>query len=207
MNSSKPTDGIISRHINRKVSIRISKILLKTGITPNHVSIITFLIALSAAFMFLRGNIILGGILTQLTSIIDGVDGEIARMKNMQTNFGAYFDSILDRYADALILSSITIFLYLNKNDFIIILVGLFALMGSPMSMLGREKFKALTGKEYSFDNEGILKYIPMTRDFRLFIIFLFSLINRVYYALIIIAVLTNLKTILRLFIVKRELR
>ncbi|MCD6467393.1 MAG: CDP-alcohol phosphatidyltransferase family protein [Methanomicrobia archaeon] len=87
MNSSKPTDGIISKHINRKVSIRISKILLKTGITPNHVSIITFLIALSAAFMFLRGNIILGGILTQLTSIIDGVDGEIARMKNMQTKF------------------------------------------------------------------------------------------------------------------------
>jgi len=207
MNLSKPTDGIISRHINRKVSVRISKILLNTEITPNQISVITFLIALSAAFMFLKGHIILGGILTQLTSIIDGVDGEIARMKKMQTKFGAYFDSILDRYADALIIISITIRLYLDNGNLSMVVVGLFALMGNPMSMLGREKFKALTGKEYKFDNEGFLRYIPITRDFRLFIIFLFSLLNRVYYSLIIIAVLTNLKTILRFFVVKRVLK
>ena len=46
----------------------------------------------------------IGGMLAQLASIVDGCDGEIARLKHSQSEFGGWFDAVLDRYADAVLL-------------------------------------------------------------------------------------------------------
>jgi len=50
----KDTDGPVSRILNRPISLRISKILLKTGITPNQISVLSFVIGLAGASFFLR---------------------------------------------------------------------------------------------------------------------------------------------------------
>jgi CDP-L-myo-inositol myo-inositolphosphotransferase len=99
-------DGFISRFVNRPISKRISVIFSYFPISPNIITIISFIIGLAAAFMFTKGNYfftLFAGLLVQLSSIIDGCDGEIARLKFQGSPFGAWFDTILDRYVDTAI--------------------------------------------------------------------------------------------------------
>lgn len=100
----KKTDGIVSRNLNRKISTKITKFLLRyDSITPNLMTFISFLLGIFSSFLFLVKLFIPAGLMTQFCSIIDGCDGEIARIKNMKTRFGAVIDALLDRYADILI--------------------------------------------------------------------------------------------------------
>ncbi|GAH95221.1 unnamed protein product, partial [marine sediment metagenome] len=74
-------DGFISRFVNRPISKRISVMLSYFPISPNIITIISFVTGLMAAFMFIKGNYfftLFAGLLVQLSSIIDGCDGEIA---------------------------------------------------------------------------------------------------------------------------------
>jgi len=106
-NLKKASDGPVSRYLNRPLSILLTRLILNTKIAPNHISIFTFLLgALGAGFFFLGGyiNLIIGGILAQIASVIDGCDGEIARLKFKTSEFGGWFDAVLDRYADAFLL-------------------------------------------------------------------------------------------------------
>ncbi|RLG57088.1 MAG: CDP-alcohol phosphatidyltransferase [Candidatus Hydrothermarchaeota archaeon] len=100
----KESDGYISRYINRKISAKITKFIARFDfVTPNMITFFSFLIGLLSAFFFFNRNPIAGGILAQVSSVIDGCDGELARIKNMGSSFGSVFDSLLDRCADLLI--------------------------------------------------------------------------------------------------------
>jgi len=100
----KPTDGIVSRAINRRVSTRITRLLVRLGVSdPNKVTLVTGLIGVLAALPYLTVDpwmVALAGILVQLASILDGVDGEIARMLGRKSGFGAYLDAVTDRIVD-----------------------------------------------------------------------------------------------------------
>nr|HDM59694.1 nucleotidyl transferase [Bacillota bacterium] len=81
----KPSDGPISRHLNMPLSTRITRLLLRTNLTPNVVSLISFALAVVGSLSFFtkgytgRAG---GGILARLSSVVDGCDGEIARLKH-----------------------------------------------------------------------------------------------------------------------------
>ncbi len=103
----KPSDGPISRHINRRVSVRITCFLVNHGVTPtpNKLTIIIALIGLSIALLP-PVSPVTAGILVELVSILDGVDGELARLTGRTTVLGGFLDSLLDRIVDAVIISS-----------------------------------------------------------------------------------------------------
>lgn len=105
---AKAADGLIARYINRRISSRLTKLILRLGvpITPNQMSVISFLTSLLSAAVFLSGAPALGGLVAQISSVLDGVDGELARALRMESKFGAFLDSMLDRYADTLIVAS-----------------------------------------------------------------------------------------------------
>jgi phosphatidylglycerophosphate synthase len=95
----KPVDGIVARHLNRHVSIAISKRLVGTPITPNQTSVFTLLLGLVAAGCVARGGYaltLLGAALLQLCSIVDGVDGELARVRYQQSKLGEWLDNVSD---------------------------------------------------------------------------------------------------------------
>ncbi len=94
----KPTDGIFAR-FNRRLSIPFSRQLLKFPITPNIITLFTLVVSLvSGAFFALGGywNCLLGAILSLWAGILDGNDGEIARMKMLTSDFGCWFDTVCD---------------------------------------------------------------------------------------------------------------
>ena len=94
----KPTDGMYAR-LNRRISIPISRQLIKFPITANMVSIFTLSVGIvSAAFFALAGywNTVLGALLCLFASILDGCDGEVARLKLVESDFGCWLETICD---------------------------------------------------------------------------------------------------------------
>jgi phosphatidylglycerophosphate synthase len=97
--SGKKHDGFISRNLNRPVSRAVSRLLLKTQITPNAWTLLILLLPLGACMLLSRGSypgFVIGAALYQLHSILDGCDGEIARAKYLDSNRGPGVDALGD---------------------------------------------------------------------------------------------------------------
>jgi phosphatidylglycerophosphate synthase len=96
---SKPTDGIVSRVINRRLSLPITRRLLTLRVTPNQITAVASLFGVAGAGVAYRGgywNLLVGTMLFQAQSILDGCDGEIARMKYLHSRAGEWFDQAAD---------------------------------------------------------------------------------------------------------------
>jgi len=94
----KPTDGLFAR-MNRKVSIPISRWLLRWPITPNMVTLFTLWVSFGAGLFFAYGGYwatLVGAVLSVWASILDGCDGEVARLKLQVTAFGCWLETICD---------------------------------------------------------------------------------------------------------------
>jgi hypothetical protein len=96
--TAKPSDGIVSRHLNRPISQRISTaLLLASGsVRPWHMTMLTALLTLVMFPILIFGGspgLILGAFLFHLTSVLDGVDGEIARATGRSSISGAVLDT------------------------------------------------------------------------------------------------------------------
>src|SRR6058998_1766325 len=102
---SKPQDGFVSRFLNRPISRRITRFLLKFSIHPNWWTISIFVLPLIACVFLVRGDyvsVVIGAAIFQAFSILDGCDGEIARAKNMESKFGERLDYLCDFVASLL---------------------------------------------------------------------------------------------------------
>jgi len=88
----------------RHLSYRLTPVLLKTSITPNQITAISLLFGLLCAACFISGNHIagiIGGLFLTASYTFDNCDGEVARIKNMSSEFGAKFDDMVDWMVDA----------------------------------------------------------------------------------------------------------
>ena len=99
--TAKPSDGVISRWINRPVSQRISAALLFAlpGVRPWHMTLAVAAVAIIMVLALLTGGaagLIWGGVLFQVASVLDGVDGEIARATYRSSPAGAVLDTRVD---------------------------------------------------------------------------------------------------------------
>jgi choline kinase/phosphatidylglycerophosphate synthase len=95
----KPTDGVISRNINRPISLFISRLLVKTGLSANHVTGLTTLVGILSGVFVARGdylNALIGAFLFNLASILDGCDGEISKLKLTDSKLGQWLDTLSD---------------------------------------------------------------------------------------------------------------
>jgi|SRR6516162_8047100 len=102
---SKPQDGFVSRFLNRPISSRITRVLLKFPVHPNALTISIFILPLIASVFLVRGDyisIIIGAAMFQVFSILDGCDGELARAKNLESKFGERLDYLCDFMASLL---------------------------------------------------------------------------------------------------------
>ena len=101
---SKATSGTVARLLNVKISVPISRFIIDSGISPNMATFFMVLCpGLLGAYLITRpedyARIMIAGLLWQLASILDGCDGEIARVKLAETKFGAWFDTVTDNLA------------------------------------------------------------------------------------------------------------
>ncbi len=194
----KPSDGPVARYLNRPISVRISRHLVKLKVTPNQISLFSFLCSLLAAGLFAVGvypALLLGGVLAQFASIIDGCDGEVARLKYQSSDFGGWFDAVLDRYADAFLLFGLTWHLLAAEANGWILFVGFMAIIGSFMLSYTADKYDNLMRDRITAGGKAGLR---MGRDVRVFLIFLGAAANLVLPMLVVIAVVMNVETVRR---------
>ncbi|MFC4193452.1 CDP-alcohol phosphatidyltransferase family protein [Novosphingobium lubricantis] len=153
--TAKPTDGIVSRFINRPVSQSISAVALRVpGFRPVHATIGTALIALAMVACLLLGGewgLVAGAILFQAASIFDGVDGEVARATWRTSPEGARMDSLIDAMTNLAFLAGVAVNLQLQGRTVAASLgyTGL-ALLAIGLFLIGR--IAARSNAPFSFD-------------------------------------------------------
>ncbi len=195
-------DGYISKYVNRKASEPMARLLAKTKITPNQITWAAFGIALLSFISFILGQNIIAGLLVQLSSIVDGIDGGLARLKGMTSTFGGFLDSVLDRYSDILIVLGLTLWSVSQETYPGIWLAGFLAITGTICISYTRARIDSSHRHLFNTGPQSLA-----SRDIRLFLIMLGAITGQAYFCLIVIAVLTNLVVFSRLIYMHRYLR
>ncbi len=133
----KDTEGFMSRHFERRISLFITKRLINTSITPNQVTVISVLIGLvGAAFMAIGQGAwqIIGSWLFLAHSIVDGCDGEIARLKFLESRIGGILDFWGDNVVHAAVFGAIGFEWWTRTGQLLAIILFLIAVSGTFFS-------------------------------------------------------------------------
>jgi phosphatidylglycerophosphate synthase len=116
---------MLSARLGHFLDAPLGSIAKRIPFSPNALTIAGFLITVLAAFAIPQ-NIKLGGILILIGGVFDMLDGMVARTKGKTSKFGAFLDSVLDRYSDAFLFLSLSYYLAANGN-----LTGSFLSLGT----------------------------------------------------------------------------
>jgi len=143
----------------------------------------------------------LGGVFYQFSSMIDGMDGELARCGLRTTKLGGYIDSVLDRFVDSLFLLAVAV--HVEPSLVSSLLVGS-AIFGSTMVSYTTEKYK-VSFLSSPFEDIPGLKNFPGKRDERIFLIFLLSLTNSAFLVIMFSALLSNLKVLYNVYLIVKK--
>jgi hypothetical protein len=108
--------GLVARVINKKISFRLTRYLLvHLPFTPNMITILAGLIGLFGAVLISTGsydNVLMGFLLAQAQSVLDGCDGELARVRFQQTGVGEWLDTIVDDFLNVAIVLAVGVALW-----------------------------------------------------------------------------------------------
>ena len=196
----KDRDGPVARWLNRPLSIRLSRRLVNTRISPNAISLASFGLSLLASGLFLAGQyatLAAGGLLAQLASVIDGCDGEVARLKYLGSDYGGWLDAVLDRYADAFLLFGLGVHAWQTGGGTWALVLTFLAITGSFLVSYTADKYDGLMREK------GGARF-RIGRDVRVFLIALGALLNQPLTVLGLLAVIMNVETIRRLFVCRK---
>jgi phosphatidylglycerophosphate synthase len=132
-------DSFVTRILSRPISRRLTRLLLNTRFTPNQITVFSFILGLGSALCFLQGGygMGVGGAGLLLLSIwVDGVDGEIARIKFMESPFGAKLDILCDNVVHVAVFIAIGVGLYDAQGETVFLILGALAAGGSLLAFL-----------------------------------------------------------------------
>jgi CDP-diacylglycerol--glycerol-3-phosphate 3-phosphatidyltransferase len=182
-----------------KICRAILDIIVKTvsalKIHPNYLTLIGFLTTILAAFQLAKGKFLSAGMVIIVAGIFDMLDGRVARITNNVTRFGAFFDSVLDRYSDIAIYLGLMVYYSKGQRISYVILSGV-AMMGSLMTSYTRARAESLI---------PLCKVGFMERPERLVLLIIGMLANRMAPVLWIIAFFSNLTVIHRIVFTWKE--
>jgi len=171
-----------------------AKSIHNLGLTPNHVSLLGIIFAVLSALTYWQWKLhslllILAPLLMLASGLLDALDGALARLCGEATNFGGFFDSLLDRYADAVIICGIIL------GGLTDVTWGLAALIGSLLVSYARARAEAAGVK---MESVGLAE-----RAERLVLLALASFLSFVWidalgWGVLVLAILTNLTVVQR---------
>jgi phosphatidylglycerophosphate synthase len=141
--ASRPASKLLGRYLRHYIMWVLGpyeRSLVKLRVSPNALTFASFVVACVAAIFFAIGNFGAGGWLYLLTGILDILDGRIARATGKVTTGGAFFDSVMDRYAELVVFGGLSIY----YRDSWALYVVLLASLGSIMVSYTRARGEAL---------------------------------------------------------------
>ncbi len=181
-----PLKSIIS-----KILSPLTELIVRTGIKPNHLTILGLVIGLFSAYFIATGYVMIGGFFILVSGFFDILDGALARNQMMVTEFGGFLDSVLDRYVD------VAIFIALGVYGINWLYVAI-AMSGALLVSYTRARAEKVIEK----CDVGIAE-----RGERLVILFIGIAINQIEIAVLIVAVLSHLTALHRVLYTYGKLR
>jgi CDP-diacylglycerol--glycerol-3-phosphate 3-phosphatidyltransferase len=180
----------------RQKMLVVGGFLGRLGVTPNMLTIAGFILNCIVAAIIASGRGQLGGVLLLFASGFDMLDGAVARSTGKTSRFGGFFDSTVDRYSEIIVYVGLLWYI-LGTDDWKLgALLVLFSATGAVMVSYARARAEAAGWKA----SVGIL-----ARPERVVVLSLGLIIDRPMWALIILAVATNLTAVIRMAHVWRE--
>jgi phosphatidylglycerophosphate synthase len=134
----RDTDGFLARMLDRKVSRVITRRLVNTDLTPNQITSAAFALGLLSAWLLMQPSYwsrVSGAMLLLVSTTIDGCDGELARLKFLESDFGAKFDLLADNLVHLLLFPGIAVSLYRETQDPLYVTLALVTLCGALCAM------------------------------------------------------------------------
>jgi phosphatidylglycerophosphate synthase len=131
-------DSPVVRLIARRLSRTVTHKLIHTSIRPNHVTLVSGAIGICGALFLAQPHIgwqVIGSLLFLLSTVIDGCDGELARLTFQESSFGAKLDVTMDNVVHGVLFPAIAIGLYREHQNPVYLVLGALALGGVFLSM------------------------------------------------------------------------
>ncbi len=169
--------------------------LARLHVHPNILTLIGLLINIVAMVLFANGIFLWAGLVIVFAGIFDIVDGEVARRTKRVTKFGAFFDSVIDRYSDMLLLLGLVIWYAKIDRIFYVGLTGL-VLIGSVLTSYTRARAESLI---------PACKVGFLERPERIVLLIIGSLADRMAAVLWVMAILSNWTVSQRIWYTWRE--
>ncbi|MFB3737596.1 MAG: NTP transferase domain-containing protein [Candidatus Velamenicoccus archaeovorus] len=201
----KEADGPVSRYLNRPVSSRLSMMLAPLRLHPDLVSMVAFAVALVGGWFLARNLGVAGAVLVHLSSILDGVDGELARLQVRSSPGGALLDGVLDRLGDAAILAGLATWaIHQGEAAVTVVVIGVAATTGAMLSMATKDRIVALGIPPAP---ERWIGFLFGGRDARLLFVAIAALLGHPMWGLIAIVATSALSLAVRLLLSRSTLR
>jgi CDP-diacylglycerol--glycerol-3-phosphate 3-phosphatidyltransferase len=183
----------------RILLIPVVNLFAKLRIHPSILTLIGFFLNCFVAYLFAYGFFRLAGVVLIFASLFDAIDGAVARKTGSETDFGAFFDSTIDRYSEFAIFLGIFVF-YMRFGNPFFVFITLFALFGSGMVSYTRARAEGL-GIECSI---GLFD-----RTLRIVVIVIGALLGKFIfgYVLLLLACFTQYTSIQRFIHARKKLK
>ncbi len=121
----------------------IAAFLNRLGLTPNGMTVLGLVGNVIGAYFLATGQLTIGGLIILLMGPLDALDGTMARLRGATTEFGAFLDSVTDRYSELVILGGLLIY-FVQRNDGLACGLIYLAAAGSVMVSYTRARAQAL---------------------------------------------------------------
>lgn len=175
----------------------IATFLNRLGIAPNTMTILGLFGHVLAAYLLSQGHMFWGGVCVLISGPFDALDGTMARLRGEASDFGAFVDSVTDRYSELFLLGGL-VFFFTQQGDWLSVMGCYIAASGSVLVSYTKARADSL-----NFDaNIGIL-----TRVERYIVIAPLLLFNLPLVAIWIVAVLANITALQRIWKVRKQAR
>lgn len=168
----------------------LGRIVARTHLTPNAITVIGLLLNVGVAAIIASGNLVLGGIAVLVGGGFDALDGAVARVTGQTSRFGAFLDSTLDRYSEAIVFAGLLIYLTRTDEGTWPILLTYATIVGSLMISYARAKAEQIGLK----GDVGFFQRLE-----RLVILALALLLSQPVWGLIVLAVGTQFTALHRI--------
>jgi CDP-diacylglycerol---glycerol-3-phosphate 3-phosphatidyltransferase len=190
--------------VTRKIGDTLQHVLdaivrgfVSSGINPNFLTFIGFLINCLAAYLFAYGFFPWAGATIILAGVFDMTDGRVARLSHRVTPFGGFYDSVMDRYSDLCLLIGLLVY-YGRINRYNYVCLVAVVMIGSVMISYARARAETLI---------PTCKVGFMERPERVVLIIIGALFDRMAPVLWLIAVLSNITVVHRILYTRAEAR
>jgi CDP-diacylglycerol--glycerol-3-phosphate 3-phosphatidyltransferase len=174
----------------------ILRVLTFFHINPNIITFTGVVISFFVAWDFGHGRFFRGGLILILAGLFDMLDGGVARVTRSETRFGAFYDSVIDRYSDIIILQGLMVWYAREHRLGYVVLVGV-VFMGAVMTSYVRARAESLIQS---------CKVGFMERPERIVLLIIGALSNRLDAVLWVLAILCNWTVFSRIYYTWKEL-